>query len=139
MIDVNLKTNESGISRTPKTLVEAYFIISELEQKIENMQSQINYLSKGQEFLDRYLDRKLLKTVREAADELSIDYDMFECWLIRNYFMVNDENGQLKPHKAHSDDKLFEYKDLKLKKRPGFHWYITPKGMITFKLLLHKM
>ena len=91
------------------------------------------------DYFDELVDRNLLTSFRDTANQLKIKQNIFINFLIDRKYIYRDRKGKLMPY-ADKNNGLFEIKEAidKKTKWSGTQTLITPKGRETFRLLFSK-
>ena len=90
------------------------------------------------DYFDALVDRNLLTSFRETANELGVKERDFISFLIAHNYIYRDKKGKLMPYSGRDD--LFEVKEALNDKTgwTGTQTLVTPKGRETFRLLLRR-
>ena len=91
------------------------------------------------DFFDALVDSGTLHSLRETAKLLEVPEKNFIRWLIRDKFLFRDSGGKLLPCAGRdTKDGLFAVKEVGNSERNWFgtQTFVTPKGLITFNLLI---
>ena len=92
------------------------------------------------EYFDELVERNLLTSFRETANEIGVKERIFVGCLIDWKYIYRDKKGKLMPY-ADKNNGLFEVKECFNEKTQwsGTQTLITPKGRETFRLLFQGM
>lgn len=93
------------------------------------------------DFFDALIDSGTLHSLRETAKLLEIPEKTFIRWLIQDRFLFRDKGGKLLPCAGRdTKDGLFAVKEVGNAEKNWFgtQTFVTPKGLVTFRLLIEK-
>lgn len=92
------------------------------------------------DYFDELVDRNLLTSFRETANQLEIKERQFISFLLDKKYIYRDKKGKIMPY-ADKNNGLFELKECFNEKTQwsGTQTLITPKGRETFRLLTEGM
>ena len=93
------------------------------------------------DFFDALIDSGTLHSLRETAKLLEIPEKTFVRWLIQDKFLYRDKGGKLLPCAGRdTKDGLFAVKEVGNAEKNWFgtQTFVTPKGLVTFRLLIEK-
>ena len=133
---------------TPEEIMARAFLIAEetinrLEQKNRELTANVSRLTvetqimaPKADYFDQLVDRNLLTSFRETAEQLGVKEKAFIKWLMERKYIYRDQKGKLMPYAGKHED-LFEVKECTNEKTQwaGTQTMITPKGRETFRLL----
>lgn len=128
---------KTGAYNVPQTFAQALRLAAEQAEKIEEQQKIIELQKPKADYFDYLVDRQLLTNFRDTAKEFGIQQKEFIDTLLKEGYIYRDKKGNIKPYAKYTPE-LFEIKDYKSLSgnHVGTQTLITPKGKVTFSLLI---
>lgn len=127
----------------PNTIIKIATALKEEKEKnkvleIANSELKVNnqVMKPKAEYFDELVDRNLLTSFRETANQLGIKEKDFINFLLDKKYIYRNQKGKLMPY-ATKNEGLFELKECFNEKTNwcGIQTLVTPKGRETFRLL----
>jgi phage antirepressor YoqD-like protein len=112
----------------PQTLPDALRLAADLADKMQEQQLVIEQQKPAVEFLDRYVEAKNTKGIREVAKVLGAKEKEFVNWLLDKHFMYRQGNALL-PYAHYQHSNYFEIKTGESNGHAFTQARFTPQGI----------
>ncbi len=87
---------------------------------------------------DNMVEREALRTLDETAEQIGIDPEVLDGFLLNSGYLYTDETGFLSINDVTNDGFFVRTRKFGAKVRSCCrHFSVTPKGFATFWILLH--
>lgn len=128
---------KTGTYSLPTDYLSALKALVVAEEEKQRLALENEMMKPKAEYFDNLVDRQLLTNFRDTAKEFGIKQTDFINSLFEKGYIYRDKKGNIKPYSQYTPS-LFELKDYKSidGKHVGTQTLITPKGKVTFSMLI---
>lgn len=127
-IECERKAKQAGQLAIPQTLPEALRLAADLADKVEQQQKQLEAQKPAVEYLERYVEAKSTKSLREVAKVLGIKERDFMAQLVADGILFR-QSGYLLPFATYQHRGLFEVKTGEVNGHAYHQTRFTPAGI----------